>query len=94
MLCTIIDITNDMASMPDMLSDATKFDDIQFEIAVQRYIRNHYSLWHENPLTLKWRTDESTRDIRNGIDYNQDHPDAISAHVYALLKQRATFQPG
>lgn len=43
-----------------------------------RWIRNTYSLWHDNELTKQWRTDSSTRKIVNGVDYSDDHPDKVS----------------
>lgn len=57
---------------------------------VGRAIRNHGNLWHDSPLTERWRTDPSSRDIRDGVDYSEDHPDQIShiilERVIQLLK--------
>lgn len=57
----------------------------KFHHGLGRYIRNDYGLWQNNPLTEKWRTDESSHDIVNGVDYSKDHPDAISMRVIEKL---------
>lgn len=49
------------------------------------FIRNHYGLWVDSPLTKSWRENESTRDIREGIDYSSDHPDAVSEQIIVDL---------
>lgn len=54
------------------------------------WIRNNYSLWYTSPLTEKWRTDESSHDIREGIDYSEDHPDAVSASIIKALWHRVS----
>jgi len=41
------------------------------------WIRNKYGLWHDHPLTERWRKEE-TNDLRNGTDHSIDHPDNIS----------------
>lgn len=50
--------------------------------SMRRAIRNDYSLWWESPLTKRWREDEASRDIRDGVDYSVDHPDNISAVIF------------
>lgn len=50
-----------------------------------RDIRNRYNLWHTSPLTERWRTDESSRDIRGGVDYSEDRPDAVSTRLMTLV---------
>lgn len=54
---------------------------------VNRSIRNDYGLWHCNDLTKNWRENESTRDVRDGVDYSHDHPDNVSE----LIRQRAVI---
>lgn len=45
-------------------------------------IRNHYGLWHEDhPITKNWHADESSRNIQNGVDYSEDHPDQVSMKI-------------
>jgi hypothetical protein len=44
------------------------------------WIRNKYGLWHDHPLTERWRK-EGPSDLRDGIDYSPDHPDSISAII-------------
>lgn len=53
-----------------------------------RAIRNHYNLWHTSPLTERWRTDESSHDIRGGVDYSEDHPDAVSTRIMTAVWKR------
>lgn len=53
--------------------------------AVGMHIRNRYGLWDTSPLTEKWRTDESSRIIEDGIDYSKDHPDAVSDRILKRL---------
>lgn len=50
-----------------------------------RWIRNSYNLWESNPLTERWRKDESSRDIRDGVDYSSDHPDQVSDEIIQLV---------
>lgn len=52
------------------------------------HIRNEYLLWHESPLTEKWRTNEAGRDIRDGVDHSADHPDSVSMQVIEKLWER------
>lgn len=49
------------------------------------HIRNTYGLWKDNPLTEKWRTDESSHDIRDGCDYSLDHPDQMSNTIIEAI---------
>lgn len=55
---------------------------------IDRRIRNDFGLWDSHPLTEKWRTDESSRDIRNGIDYSPDHPDNLADEIRKVLVRR------
>lgn len=69
----------------EYLATLTREDMGQFHHGFGTYLRNHYELWHTSPLTEKWRTDESSHDIREGIDYSLDHPDHISMEIiYAI----------
>lgn len=52
------------------------------------WIRNTYRLWHDHPLTLKWRTDPTSHEIRNGVDYSPDHPDNICGKIIEAVKAR------
>lgn len=56
------------------------------------YIRNTYGLWEGNPLTENWRLNQDSRDIRNGVDYSSDHPDAVSGMIIDALWERVTGQ--
>jgi len=46
-----------------------------------RWIRNTYGLWHDNPLTEKWRTDPSSHVMVDGVDHSEDHPDNLSGRI-------------
>ena len=50
----------------------------QFHHTTGRWIRNEYKLW-DRP----W-----TPDIKNGIDFSQDHPDAISTRIMEKVWDR------
>ena len=53
---------------------------------VGRYIRNHYGLWGDHPLTAEWRAGKV--DIRDGIDYSEGHPDNLSGRIVDELRRR------
>ena len=53
-----------------------------------REIRNHYSLWHESPLTKNWRENEESRVIVDGVDFSEDHPDNISGKIFDICLER------
>lgn len=55
------------------------------------WIRNSYDLWHGNPITEKWRTDESSRNMVNGVDHSEDHPDAVSMKIIRLFHARVAY---
>lgn len=96
MLSTVEEIAQDMVNRlhaDDIEAIATEFSSFEPMIKVwtvsgiMRGIRNDYGLWWENPLTEKWRTDESSRDIRDGVDFSEDHPDNISSVIYKRVKE-------
>jgi len=58
--------------------------------SVGQWIRNTYGLWHTNALTESWRTKPETHDIRGGVDYSADHPDAVSNDVLELIWKKLT----
>ena len=43
-----------------------------------RSIRNHFKLW-----TYKWEPE-----LRDGVDYSENHPDAISTRVMEEVKRK------
>ncbi len=99
MLETIDEMALDMIHrmMPEDLNEIANnypsfepMERVWFKTAVTREIRNEYGLWWEHPLTEKWRTDETGRDIRDGVDYSKDHPDNISSQVYDRIKEMLT----
>jgi len=50
-----------------------------------QWIRNTYGLWHDNALTEQWRTKPEMHDIRAGVDYSADHPDAVSTIILETI---------
>ncbi len=90
MLTTIDDIVTDI--IENRLSNEDKeflkadnsnatLEQVWFNNEFGRWIRNHYDLWHHNPLTERWRTDPSSHDMRDGVDYSVDHPDNLSGEI-------------
>lgn len=56
---------------------------------IGRRIRNDFGLWDpSNPLTQHWHLHEDSRNIVDGVDYSEDHPDAVSAEVVELVRAR------
>lgn len=55
---------------------------------VDRTIRNMYGLWYCHPLTKCWRDYPQSRNIINGIDHSNDHPDAVSNRIYKWVLEK------
>lgn len=56
---------------------------------VGRAIRNDYGLWEfDHPLTQHWHMNPEARNIVDGIDHSEDHPDNVSALIFGLVKAR------
>lgn len=50
-------------------------------------VRNDYGLWEfDNPLTQHWHQHEDCRNIVDGIDHSEDHPDNVSAEIIELVR--------
>lgn len=87
---TIDDIVGDLISGMSK-GDVTSFLEVPrhdlhvFHHSLGRYIRNRYSLWGDSPLTKSWRDNPNDRDMKDGIDYSDDHPDAISMAIIFRL---------
>jgi hypothetical protein len=61
---------------------ATPRDDLtKYHHSLGRAIRNEFELWYVSCLTEGWRTNEAGRDIRDGVDYSEDHPDHVSTQL-------------
>lgn len=55
---------------------------------IGRSIRNEYGLWEsDHPLTQHWHQNPECRNIVDGIDYSEDHPDAVSAEIIRVLRE-------
>jgi len=67
---------------------------VWFDIAVTRWIRNEYGLWHDSPLTAVWRDNPDTRRIIDGVDHSYWHPDAVSNRIYKFMQQYLSYYPG
>lgn len=55
------------------------------------WIRNSFDLWHGNPITEQWRTNEAGRNLINGVDHSLDHPDAVSMRIITALHARIQY---
>ena len=54
---------------------------------VGRSIRNDYGLWEfDHPLTQHWHQNPDCRNIVNGIDHSEDHPDNVSAEILEKVR--------
>lgn len=54
---------------------------------VARTIRNEYGLWEfDHPLTQHWHMYPEARNIVDGIDCSEDHPDQVSAEILEYVK--------
>lgn len=98
MLTTIEDIAQDFVNLlhpsdvKDIADDFSSYEPLIRSLTttgIMREIRNRYNLWTDNPLTEKWRTDEASHDIRDGVDYSEDHPDNISSDIYDRIVELA-----
>lgn len=67
--------------------DQDGLERVWLESSIAREIRNRYGLWNDSPLTERWRTDKSAHDIRDGVDFSEDHPDAVSAKILKVVAQ-------
>jgi hypothetical protein len=53
-------------------------------------IRNVYGLWEpSHPLTTNWSDNPKSHDMRDGVDYSKDHPDAVSNEILAAIWRKA-----
>lgn len=58
-----------------------------FHHSTGRHIRNYYDLWKDgNPLT----TLNYVPEIRNGVDWSERHPDAVSTKIIEAVWERVT----
>lgn len=56
---------------------------------IGRSIRNDYGLWEfDHPLTQHWHAHPDCRNVVDGIDCSEDHPDAVSAEVLRIVRER------
>lgn len=84
-LLTVEDIVQDMQQHIDdddktFFATAVGLDQVLGEMSLGRWVRNRYGLWNDHPLTRRWRRD-GPNDMRDGVDYSQDHPDNISRTI-------------
>lgn len=80
-------ITPDDKQLLKSPSTPTNLQEHWVRSSLQRWIRNHYHLWHTHPLTERWRT-EGPNDMRDGVDYSTDHPDNMSSQIVDVLVSR------
>ncbi len=56
---------------------------------VGRAIRNEFNLWDPtHPLTSHWHLHPEARNIVDGVDFSEDHPDAVSEAILTLLRRK------
>ena len=54
---------------------------------VERAIRNDYGLWEfDHPLTQHWHQHSDCRNIVDGVDHSEDHPDNVSAESRLIVR--------
>jgi hypothetical protein len=53
-----------------------------------KVIRNDYGFWNTHPLTYEWRTNPFSRNIIDGVDCSDYHPDALSTQIMHLVWKR------
>lgn len=52
-------------------------------------IRNEFGLWEQDhPLTKNWHQNPDNRNIIDGIDFSDDHPDSISMKIMELVHKK------
>ena len=64
----------------EYLRSKTEKELVIFHHDQNRWIRNHYQLWHPDH-----HYTETGVDIRDGVDYTYNHPDAYSARVTKII---------
>lgn len=56
---------------------------------VSRAVRNDYGLWEfDHPLTQHWHMYPDARNIVDGVDCSEDHPDQVSHEILEYVKSR------
>ena len=63
-----------MGSQPETLEEVWSMNELS------RWIRNFYGLWTDSELTKRWR-EEGPTDLRDGVDFSEDHPDNVSGKI-------------
>ena len=54
---------------------------------ITRSIRNDYGLWEfDHPLTQHWHMNPECRNIVDGVDYSEDHPDQVSVAILEVVR--------
>ena len=52
-------------------------------------IRNEFSLWAtDHPLTKNWHQNPDDRNIVDGVDFSDDHPDSVSMRIMELVHKK------
>jgi hypothetical protein len=81
------DILNELPQEEtDYLKALPENDLPMLHVSWGRGIRNGCGLWDpEHPLTTHWHKFPNERDLRDGVDYSVDHPDAVSMSIMKLV---------
>ena len=55
---------------------------------IGRQIRNDFGLWGQtHPLTTHWHLNPECREIIDGVDYSENHPDQVAAAIVKELRR-------
>lgn len=64
-------------------------DLIRYHSTLGMHLRNHYNLWDSNhPLTQHWHMYQDCRNMVDGTDYSEDHPDAVSMDILRAIHSK------
>lgn len=65
----------------------TKTEDLgKYHSTIGMHIRNRYDLWMPNhPLTQHWLLNPECRNVVDGVDCSEDHPDAVSMEIIRCI---------
>ena len=56
---------------------------------VLRHIRNDFGLWEfDHPLTQHWHQHPEAREIIDGADFSEDHPDQIANSILEVVRKK------
>lgn len=61
----------------------------KYHHSLGRDLRNHFGLWNPvHPLTQHWHLNPECRNMVDGVDYSEDHPDAVSMDILRAIHSK------